>query len=149
MFNMKHSHMIYSNSETPTKSTEDNQAGIMTDTNNKNDTPSHIRYFNIPNELLDSMEEERLENYLSIPELYLKMYEAETTITYQSFSMYQVHTVDLMIFCVNICAPYYCIEDRARERIVCHSKGRSIRIIDSERGLKFGYTLVRSRGMAY
>ena len=41
---------------------------IPEEINNKNDTSSHIRALYIPNELLDSMKEQRLKRYLSAPE---------------------------------------------------------------------------------
>ena len=72
------------------QSTEDNQASILKDTYKKSDKPSYIRHFNIRNELLESMEEQRLENYLITPEHKLTMYEDETTIAHISFRMYQV-----------------------------------------------------------
>ena len=72
------------------------------------------------------MEEQRLENYLSMPERDLKMNADETYITYISFPIYQIHTADPMIFCVHISAPYSCIGDKALGRIVCHSGRISI-----------------------
>ena len=72
------------------------------------------------------MEEQKLEKYLSIPELDLIMYENETTITYMSFPIHQVHTDDPMILRVYTSAPYPCIEDNVLERTVCHSGCRSI-----------------------
>ena len=73
------------------------------------------------------------------------MYEDTTTITYMSFPIYQVHTVDPMLFCVDTDAPHSCIGDKELEKIVRHSGGRSIPVIDSKRDLKFGDTLVTSR----
>ena len=84
---------------------------------------------------------------MSIPELDLKMYEYEITINYISFPIHQVRTVDPMLLCVDIGASYPCIGDEALKRIVRHSGYRSIPLIDSKRDLKFGDTLVRSRGM--
>ena len=81
---IRHSQASNSSSETHVQSTEDNQVSNLKDTNNKTTAPSHVRHFNIPNEPLNSMEEQRLENYLSMPELDLTMYEDETTITHTS-----------------------------------------------------------------
>ena len=89
------------------------------------------------------MEEQRLENYLSMPEPDLTMNEDEITMTYISFPIYQIHTVNPMLFCVDTGAPYSCIGDKALERIVRHSGRRSIHVIDSKRDFKFGDTLVR------
>ena len=47
------------------------------------------------------MGEQRLENYLSMPEHDLTIYEDETTISYISFPIYQVNTIDTMLFCVD------------------------------------------------
>ena len=44
------------------------------------------------------MEEQRLDNYLNLAEYDLNMYEDETTITYISFPIYQVHKVDPIFF---------------------------------------------------
>ena len=65
--NIRHSQASNSSSETPIQGNKDNQASILKDTNNKTTAPSYIRYFIIPDELLDSMEEKRLEIYLSMP----------------------------------------------------------------------------------
>ena len=119
--NIRYSQASNSSSDTPSQSTEDNQVSILKDTNNKSEAPSYIRHINIPNELLDLMEEQKLENYLSMPEYDLKMYEDETTITYLSFPIYQVHAVDLVLFFVNTGAPHSCIGDKALERIFSHS----------------------------
>ena len=67
-----------------------------------------------------------------MPEPDLKMYEYETTITYTSFLVYQVHAVDPMLFCVNTGVPHSCIGDKALERISSQPECRSIHIIDSE-----------------
>ena len=72
------------------------------------------------------MEEQRLENYLSMRELDLAMYEDETTINYISFPIYQVHTVDPILFCVDTGASHSCIVDKALEKIFRHSERRSI-----------------------
>ena len=93
------------------------------------------------------MEEQRLENYLSMRELDLSMYEDKTTVTYISFPIYQFHTVDHMVFYFDIGAPYSCIRDKALERIFCHSGLRYIPIIDTKREIKFGYTLLRSKSI--
>ena len=61
VLNIRHSQTCKSSSEIPTKGTEVSQASILKDTNSKNETPSHIRFFNIPNEQQDSMEEKRPE----------------------------------------------------------------------------------------
>ena len=89
----------------------------------------------------------KLENYLSIFELELTVYEDVTAKTYISFLIYQDQTVDPMLFCADIGAPHSCIGDKELERIVCHSVRRSIPIIDSESDFKFGDTLIRPRGM--
>ena len=58
--NIRYSQSSNSSSEIPTKNTEGNQAGILNDAKNKKDTSSHTRHYNIPNALLDSMEEQNL-----------------------------------------------------------------------------------------
>ena len=75
------------------------------------------------------------------------MYEDEIIITYISFPIYQVLTVDPMLFCVNTGVPHFCIGDKAFGNIFRHSGRRSILIIDSKREFKFGDSLVRSRGV--
>ena len=72
----------------------------------------------------------------------LNMYEEETIIIYISFPIYQVHTADPMLFCVNFGVPHSCNGDKALERIVRHSGRISIAVIDSERDFEFGDTLV-------
>ena len=90
-----------STSEISTQRNEYNWANILKYTSSRSNTPSHIHHFNTPNELLDSMEERRLENYLSVPELDMKTYENKTIITYRSLPIYRAHTVNTMVFCVN------------------------------------------------
>ena len=75
------------------------------------------------------------------------MYEEETILTHISFPVYQVHTVDSMLFCVDTDASHSCIGDKTLERIVCHSGRVSIPVIDYKHDFKHGDTLVRSRGM--
>ena len=75
--NIRNTQENKSSSNIPKQSAEDNQASILKDTNNENNTQLYIRHFNIPNELLDIMEEQRLENYLRMPERDLIMYEDE------------------------------------------------------------------------
>ena len=145
--NIRHSQASNSSSVTPVESTEDNQVSILKDTNNKSDAPSHIRHFNVPNEVLDSMEEQRLENYLNVSEHDLAMFEDKTTLPYISFPKYQVHTVEPILFCVDIGTSHSCNGDKILERIARHSGRRSIPIIDSKHDFKFGDTLVRPRGM--
>ena len=55
--NKRRSEASSSSSEIPTQSTEEDKVNILKDINNTSDTPSHIRHINIPNELLDPMEE--------------------------------------------------------------------------------------------
>ena len=62
------------------------------------------------------MEEQRLENYLRMPENNLKMYIDETTITYILFQIYQVHKVDHMLFCADTGSTHSCIGDKAVEK---------------------------------
>ena len=57
--NIRHTQASSSSSQIPTQSTKDNQVCILKDANNKNNTPSHIRHFNIPNERLDSMKKQK------------------------------------------------------------------------------------------
>ena len=90
------------------------------------------------------MEEQRLEIYLSMPELDLTKNEDETSITDMSFSMYQIHKVEPMLFCVDTGAPYSYIGDKALERTVRHSGRRPISLIGSKRDFRFGDALVRS-----
>ena len=100
MSNGRHSQASSTSSETSTQSTEDNQVSILKETNNKTDAPSYVRHFNIPNELLSLMEEQRLDNYLSMPERDLTMYEYETIITYIAFTIYQgPHSRPHVILC--------------------------------------------------
>ena len=84
------------------KTTEDKQVSILKYTKNKSHTPSDIRHFNIPNIILDSMEEQRLESYLMMFELVLTLYEDEGAINYLSFPIHQVHIVDPMLYWVDI-----------------------------------------------
>ena len=91
------------------------------------------------------MEKQRLEDFLNMPEYDLIAYENETTITHISFSIYQVHSVDPMLFCVDTSAPHSFIGDKALERIFRHSGRKSVPIIDSKPDFKFGETLVRLR----
>ena len=93
------------------------------------------------------MEEQILENYLSMPERDLAIYEDETTITHISFPIYQAHIVDPMLFCVDTSAPHFCVGDNALEGIIRHSERRFIPIIDCKRDFKFGDTIVRPRGI--
>ena len=86
--NIRYSQANNSSPEIPTQSTEGNQVRILKDTNNKNDTPSHIRHFNILNELLDLTEEQGLKNHLCMHEHDLTMYQDETAIACISFSIY-------------------------------------------------------------
>ena len=103
--NIRHLRANISSSETPIKDYEDNQARILKDANNKTTAPSHIRHFYIPDESLDSMEEERLENYHSMSEPGLMMNEDERAMTFISFTVYQIHTFDPMLFCDDTGAP--------------------------------------------
>ena len=66
--NIRHSKASNSSSETPTQSSVNIQVSTLKESDNKSHTLSHIRHFNIPKELLDSMEEQRLENILSMHE---------------------------------------------------------------------------------
>ena len=93
------------------------------------------------------MEEQKHKNCLSMPEHDLTMNEDEKTITYISFPIYQVHTVDPIIFCVDTDAPHSWIGYKALESIVRHSGRGSIPMIDPKRDFIFDDTLVRSRGM--
>ena len=92
------------------------------------------------------MEEKRLNNYLSMSEHDLTMYLDETSISYTSVPIGQVQTVDPLVFYGDIGAPHSCIGDKALERIIRHSRCRSISIIDSKHDFRFGDTSVRSRG---
>ena len=89
----------------------------MKDTNSKSDTPSYTRHFKIPNELLDSMEEQRLENVLSMPKRDLTMYEDKTTITYIALPIYQVHTFEPMLLCVDTGASHSRIGTRSLKEL--------------------------------
>ena len=60
--NLRHSKPSNSSSETPAQRNEYNQAIILKDTNNNSNTASNIYDLNIPNELLDSTEGQKLEN---------------------------------------------------------------------------------------
>ena len=78
--NVRRSQASNSFTEILTQSTEGNQVSTLKDLNKKNDAPLDSHHFNIPNELLDSMEEQRLENCFSMLEHDLTMYEDETTV---------------------------------------------------------------------
>ena len=93
------------------------------------------------------MEEQRLEYYLSMPEVDLTMYEGDTTITPITFPIYQVHTVDSLLFCVDTGAPHSRIGDKALERISRSSWAYIYPRNRFKRDLKFGDTLVRSIGV--
>ena len=84
--------------EISTESIEDKQARILKGINNNNDTASHVRHFNIPNEQLHSMIQQRLEKSLRFPEIDLKMYAHETNSTYISFPIYQIHWKNRPLF---------------------------------------------------
>ena len=60
--NIRHTQESNSSSEISMQSIEDNQASILKDTKDKSNTLSHIRRIKIPNELLDSTEEQILKN---------------------------------------------------------------------------------------
>ena len=78
--NIRQSQASNSSSETPISENR-KPSHYSEGPNNKITAPSHICHFNITDELLDSMEEQRLENFLSIPELDLTMNEDEISIT--------------------------------------------------------------------
>ena len=65
-----------------------------------------------------------------MPELSLTMNEEEKFIPYASFPIYEIHTVEPIIFCVDTGAPYSCIGDKALGRIVRHSESKCIPLID-------------------
>ena len=67
--------MNNSSCRTPIQSTEDSQTSILKEAKNNYTALSHVRHFNIPSELLGTMEEQRLESYLSKPEPDLTMYD--------------------------------------------------------------------------
>ena len=75
------------------------------------------------------MEEQKLKNYLNMLECDLAKYEDESTITYISFPIYQAHLVNPKMFFVDISASDSCIREKAFERIICHSRRKSIPII--------------------
>ena len=112
----------------------------------KNDAPSPIRHFNIPNDQLNSMEK-RFGNYLNMPRQGLTMYDDEKTINYISSLIHQVHKVDPMLFWVDTVSPHSCMRYRAPDRIVLHFQCRCIPTIYSNREFKFCDILVRSRGI--
>ena len=121
MSSIRHSQTSSSSSEIPICGSKENQARILKDKNNKTTAPSHIRHLNILDELLDSVVEQGLECYLSLAELDRTMNEDETTTTYISFSIYQIHTIELMILCVDTGAHYSCNGEKAIEMIFRHS----------------------------
>ena len=82
-----------------------------------------------------------------ISEHNLTTFENETKIIVLSFSIYQIQTVNPLVFCVDTGALHFCIRNEALERIVPHSGHNSIPVIDSKRGLKFDKKMVRSRGI--
>ena len=56
--------------------------------------------------------DEKNETFLSMPENNLIIHEYATAITYISFSIYVVHTVDSMLFRVDIGGPFPALETR-------------------------------------
>ena len=57
--NIRHSQTNSSSSETRIQDNVYKRPSILKDTNSKTTTPSDIRHFNFPDELLDSMEEQK------------------------------------------------------------------------------------------
>ena len=78
--NRRHLQANNSTYETIIQSIEYNQVSIPKDTNNRTDAPSYIRHFNTTNELLDFLEEQRLDNYRIMTLLDLTMYKDEKAI---------------------------------------------------------------------
>ena len=93
------------------------------------------------------MEEQRLENYLRMPEHDLITYKDDIFITCISIPILQAHAINLMRFCVDTGAPHSFIRNKELERAVRHSGCRYITAIDSKQDFKFGDTLVRKTGM--
>ena len=77
-------------------------------TKNKVDARSHIHHFNIRIKI-SLNGRKKLEYYLSMPDLDTTMYKDETKITYISFTVCKVLTVEAMLFYVNTGALYSCI----------------------------------------
>ena len=96
-------------SETAIKSSENNQTSTLKDTESFTYAPSIVRHFNIQNELLDSMEERKLESYLNMTEPHFTMYEDGTNKAYVSFPIHQVHAAGSMLFCVDTGVSHSCI----------------------------------------
>ena len=145
--NKRHSQASNSSSETLTQYNEDKQTSILRDTSNNTSAPSHVRHFNIPNDLLDSMEEQRLVNSFEQSWAW-----AQNVWKWNNYNLYFLSDVSSpqncpMLFCADTGAPHSWIGDKALERIVRHSGRRSIPIIDFKREIKLGNILVRSRGM--
>ena len=77
----------------------------------------------------------------------MTMYNDETKITNISFPIFQVHTIDHMLFCVDTSAFHFCIGDKPLERITRHYGRISISIIDSKRDYKFVDRFIGCGGM--
>ena len=57
-----------------------------------------MHHYNIQNELLDSIEGQNDDSYLSIPEHDLPIYEDQTATVYVSFPIFQVHKIKSTLF---------------------------------------------------
>ena len=77
-----------------------------------------------------------------MPEQNLAANEEESTITYISIPIYQIHVVNPVIFCVDTEAPYSYIGNKALERIFRQSRRWMAPIKHSNQDFKFGNTLV-------
>ena len=97
-------------------------------------------------ELYNTMKEQGLEACLDISEQDSTTYDNERTLTFISILMYQVHTQDPTLFCVDTGAPISCIGNQILTGIFQLADRNSTPIIESERDLQFGNTLIRSKG---
>ena len=123
------------------------QQGILKYKRTDENAPSHVRNFNMSDELYSAMEGQRLEACLDTSDQDSTSYDKERTLTFISIPIYQIHTRDPMLFYVDIGAPISCIGNLALKKIV-HSAGRSsISMIESDRDYQFGDTIMRSKGI--
>ena len=119
----------------------------MKDDRNNSGNTSHVRHFNISDELYNAMEESRIKACLDISEQDLATYDNERALKFISIPVYRVHTQNPMLFCVDTEAPISCIGSQTLKRIVQLAGRKSIPMIESERDFQFGDTLIRSKGM--
>ena len=144
--NIRHTHITEANGGTSQQG-RNGQEGILKDTRTDCNALTHVRRFNMSDELYYFMEERRLEAYLDMNDQNPTTYDKGTTLTLISIPIYRIHTLDPKLLCVDTGAPISCIGNQEQKRIV-HSAGRdSIPMIESSWNFQFGDTMSRSKGM--